>query len=266
MGFARAVWILFSHHLGKTLTSRRALGCAALGAMTVAAATLLAWIITQEEPGPYEVEPVVVLFLLLQIQVIVPLIALVVGSAVVSEEIDDRTITYLFTRPIPRPAILIGRWLASVVLVTLVLGTSTLAALAILDAALVPLRGALDPAIPRRILEVVLLGGAVYSGLFAALGALVRRPVIVGLGYSFAVEVFLANLPGGNQSLTIQYYLRSILFGVDADLGPVVRELELMATELATPPDALRTLAIVLAVALGLGSWAIARRQYVLPA
>jgi hypothetical protein len=35
--------------------------------------------------------------------------------------------------------------------------------------------------------------------------------MIAGLGYTFAIEGFLANLPGKNQALTIQYYLRSLI-------------------------------------------------------
>ena len=57
----------------------------------------------------------------LMVQGTVPLVALILGSAVVAEEIEDRTITYLFTRPIPRAAVLLGRWLATALVLELCL-------------------------------------------------------------------------------------------------------------------------------------------------
>jgi ABC-type transport system involved in multi-copper enzyme maturation permease subunit len=38
----------------------------------------------------------------LLVQGTVPLLALILGASVVAEEIEDRTLTYLFTRPVPR--------------------------------------------------------------------------------------------------------------------------------------------------------------------
>ncbi len=57
----------------------------------------------------------------------------------------------------------------------------------------------LDPGITLPLLAAALLGGAVYSAIFAAAGVFFRHPMITGLGYAFAVEGFLANLPGRNQ-------------------------------------------------------------------
>ena len=58
----------------------------------------------------------------------------------------------------------------------------------------------------RQILLTVLMGAVVYSALFAAAGALFKRPMLIGLAYTFVVEGFLGNLPGANQKATVQYY------------------------------------------------------------
>jgi ABC-type Na+ efflux pump permease subunit len=198
-----------------------------------------------------------------QVQTIVPLMALVMGSAVVAEEIEDRTITYLFTRPIPRGSILLGRWLAAVLFVLLALGLACSLVLGILGSIGMSDHAALPEGFERRLLGVVLLGGAVYTALFASAGALFKRPVLVGLAYTFVVEGFLANLPGGNQELTVQYYLKSVLVAGDPVLLEGFSE-TLALVKLEEPGAALRTLALVLFSALALGAWRLSRREYVL--
>ena len=49
---------------------------------------------------------------LLYIRFIVPVLGVFYGTALIADEVDDKTITYLFTRPIPRGAVLIGKYLA----------------------------------------------------------------------------------------------------------------------------------------------------------
>ena len=43
---------------------------------------------------------------------IVPVLGIFYGTALMADEVEDKTITYLFTRPIPRSAVLIGKYLA----------------------------------------------------------------------------------------------------------------------------------------------------------
>ena len=43
---------------------------------------------------------------------IVPVLGIFYGTSLMADEIEDKTITYLFTRPIPRSAVLVGKYLA----------------------------------------------------------------------------------------------------------------------------------------------------------
>ncbi len=43
---------------------------------------------------------------------IVPVLGIFYGTSLMADEVEDKTITYLFTRPIPRSAVLIGKYLA----------------------------------------------------------------------------------------------------------------------------------------------------------
>ena len=51
---------------------------------------------------------------LLYVRFIVPVLGVFYGTALIADEVEDRTITYLFTRPIRRGAVLIGKYLAYV--------------------------------------------------------------------------------------------------------------------------------------------------------
>src|SRR5512134_427967 len=42
----------------------------------------------------------------------VPILGVFYGTSLMADEVEDKTITYLFTRPIPRGAVLVGKYLA----------------------------------------------------------------------------------------------------------------------------------------------------------
>src|SRR2546425_6664953 len=52
---------------------------------------------------------------LLYIRFIVPVLGVFYGTSLIADEVEDKTITYLFTRPIPRSAMLYGKYLAYLV-------------------------------------------------------------------------------------------------------------------------------------------------------
>src|SRR3954449_4836278 len=49
---------------------------------------------------------------LLFIRFIVPVLGVFYGTSLIADEVEDKTITYLFTRPIPRRAVLLGKFFA----------------------------------------------------------------------------------------------------------------------------------------------------------
>lgn len=262
--FLRASAILFQAHLWRTFRSRRGLIAAGLAALPVILALLVSEVSRFEGPAPVEVVFAIAWYP--NVQVIVPLVALVLAGGVVAEEIDDRTITYLFTRPVPRASILLGRWLASAVPIVLLVGLSSWAVMQLLGPAASAERTTawLPAGFPARLVVTVMMGAAVYSAVFAAAGALFRHPIIVGLAYTFVIEAFLGNLPGSNQKATIAFYLRSYLFAHDPELGEL-RE-AIFNVPLVSAPDAVRALSLILIVVLALGALRFSRREYVLAA
>ncbi|HUR27970.1 MAG TPA: ABC transporter permease [Planctomycetota bacterium] len=274
MLLVRTTFLLFTTHLRRIFTTRRALVCIVLALLPA----LVAFLIAHFSRRIDETEIVVHIGGIMLLQIVVPLLALIAGSAVVAEEVEDRTITYLFSRPIPRASLLFGRWLATFVFLAAVLAlatwlflhaASTSHAVRSLSFRSLGLRGlGEEQPVPQlaagfgwTLYQAVLLGATVYSALFAVAGIVFKSPILVGLGYTFAVEGFLANLPGGNQALTIQFYLRSWML----ERGGAAWKVE--GVELDHPDKAatvLTTLACVLAVTLAFGAWRIVRREFVL--
>lgn len=265
--------LFFGTHLRRSLTSRRT----ALSFMLVLLPGGIAWTLAHFARRTSGTDIATHLGWLLMLQVLVPILTLVGGTAVVTEEIEDRTITFLFSRPIPRAALLFGRWLATLVLlsVMLALGTGLMlwaasqssggearALAAAGPDTLLRSPQPLSEGIALPLIQAVLLGGAVYSALFAVAGVFFKHPMILGLGYAFAIEGFLANLPGKNQALTIQYYLRS---WIAAYGSPAWNRVEGFGSAgFDTPLEVVTTLAAVLLVVLALGAWRIQRREFVL--
>jgi ABC-type transport system involved in multi-copper enzyme maturation permease subunit len=251
---AASTGLLFRIQIARIWWTRRTLACAAIAGIP----PLVAWLLAIGNPRTSPAAIAAHIGWLLLVQVVTPILALLSGSAVVTEEIEDRTITYLFSRPIPRAAVLLGRWLASLVVVSGFLGIS-----AVLTCSAA---GALrtDPELLPPLLQASLIGGAVYSGLFASVGVFAKHPMIVGLGYTFAVEGFLANLPGKNQSLTIQYYLRSLIASRGSHGWSEIAGFA--ATRFETAGASAATLAVLLAGVLLLASWRIGRREFVVSA
>jgi hypothetical protein len=292
--FLRASWILWVVHLRRILWTKRTL-IVLLGCLVP---PTLAWFVLHfTERGPTPIEAFLFPGWYLVLQLMVPLAAVILGSAVVSEEVDDRTITYLLTRPIPRPSVLVGRWLATLTILLALVGGSVTALAAVVErraATYVPHEpqerevrhrgrtvtrtepgpepelvaategGELPEGLFPGLLAIALLGATTYSALFAAIGTFNRYPMIVGLGYCFAIEGFLANLPGTNQAWTIQYYLRSFLMSRHPQLWSLIDEIQMRKFDDAR--EAVITLVVVLLLALAGGSLVLRRKQYVLSA
>jgi ABC-type transport system involved in multi-copper enzyme maturation permease subunit len=252
----RLTLLILRLSLFRVLRARRTL----FGALLCALPPAIAWLVfsTGKEIAG---DPVVThLGWFLGLQVVLPLLSLLGGSAVIAEELENRTLTYVFTRPVPRAALFLGRTLATLAWTALGLALMLGGMLLV-----VRLSGAepVSPGVAGPLLRAYVLGAAAYTAIFAALGTWTRHPMIVGAAYTFAIEGFLANLPGQNASLTVQHWLRSFVLasGSETAFGAA----EFVGGD-ASAAQALTRLLVILGVTLVAGSLIVSRRQYVLPA
>jgi ABC-type transport system involved in multi-copper enzyme maturation permease subunit len=99
----------------------------------------------------------------------VPVLAVFYGTALIADEVEDKTITYLFTRPIPRGAVLVGKYLAYLVCTGLVVLPSVM----LVYLLVVPINGSLGEGFVPLVKDLLLLGVGLagYGALFALVGA-----------------------------------------------------------------------------------------------
>ena len=196
----------------------------------------------------------------------VPLLGVFYGTSLIADEVEDRTITYLFTRPVPRGAVLVGKYLAYLVCA----GVLVLPSVMLVFFLVVPLLGgSIGAAFPDLLKDLALLavGLAVYGALFACVGALFKRPLLTGLVYIFGWEPVVIVVPGYMKRFTVSYYLQGLVpHAMPEDGGVTSLVLQaLQANEiLPSATVGLVGLAVIAIGGLALAVRLVERREYVL--
>jgi len=198
---------------------------------------------------------------LLYIRFIVPVLGIFYGTALIADEVEDKTITYLFTRPIPRSAVLVGKYLAYLVCTIFVV----LPAVVLIWLLIVPIGGSLGQGFPDLLkdLGLLALGLVVYGALFALVGAVFKRPLLAGLVFVFGWETVVMALPGTLKRFTVAFYLRGLVPHTMPANSPM-SIIESLFRE--TPPLTLCLfwLVTITLVSLYLAGRAVTNREYVL--
>ena len=209
---------IFDLSLGQMLWSRRSVFLAILvgGPVLLAAAIRLATILEHlfVHAGNNKQIGGVTLFgmmiWLLYVHVIVPVLGVFYGTALIADEVDDKTITYLFTRPIPRRAVLIGKYLSYLTCTILLVLPSVVAVYFLI----VPINGgSVGRSFPLLLADLgVLAAGLIaYGAVFALVGARLKRPLVIGLVFAFGWEPGVLLVPGYLKRATVAYYLQALV-------------------------------------------------------
>ena len=195
----------------------------------------------------------------------VPVLGVFYGTALIADEVEDRTITYLFTRPVARGAILAGKYLAYLVCTTVVILPSVM----LVYFLVVPLLGgSIGRNFPALLLDLGLVatGLAVYGAVFALVGAWFRRPLLTGLVFVFGWEPIVVVLPGYMKYLSVAYYLQGLAPHAMPQ-GDALSVIQAVLTSVQTPLGTganLGALAFIAAAALAAAIRVVERREYVL--
>ncbi len=201
-----------------------------------------------------------VMIWMLFLRFIVPVLGVFYGTALMADEVEDKTLTYLFTRPIAHGAVLLGKYLAYVVCTSLVVLPSVMLVYFLLvqfsDVAATFGQLLTD-------LGLLGLGLAVYGAVFAFVGAFFKRPLIIGLVFAFGWEQVAMVLPGYMKRFTIAYYLQALVPHAMPTEG-VVSILQGLFRDAPSAPTAIAWLATYVAIFLYLATRTVDRREYVL--
>jgi ABC-type transport system involved in multi-copper enzyme maturation permease subunit len=267
--FWHAVFRVFEISITQMLWSRRTVFMVLATGAPVAIAVLLR-IIHEMGMSSFRVNGVPVagpvifggMIWLLYLRFVVPVLGAFYGTSLISDEVEDRTITYLFTRPVPRGAIIIGKYLAYVVCTGLVVLPSVTAVYLLIT----PVAGgSIGATFPQLLTDLGLLalGLAVYGAVFTFIGALVPRPLVAGLLLVFGWEQVALLVPGYLRSFTVAHYLQSLVpHSMPQD--DTVSAIQSLFSEPPSPLSSLTSLAVILVVALWLAARIVEKREYVL--
>jgi hypothetical protein len=131
------------------------------------------------------------------------IMALVFATAIIAQEMEQKTISYLLTRPVPRWRILLTKHAVVVYATTLVTWISCI----LLGLVTYGPSEILRSRVPLDI-AVVPIGALAYCALFTCLATRFHNALVGGLIFVFGWESWVSSLPGNFQLLSLMAYLR----------------------------------------------------------
>jgi ABC-type transport system involved in multi-copper enzyme maturation permease subunit len=192
----------------------------------------------------------------------VPVLGAFYGTALIADEVEDKTITFLFTRPISRSAVLFGKYLAYIVCTMLVV----LPSVAVVWFLVAPLGGGtmastfIDLA---KDLPILAAGLAVDGALFALVGSTFKRPLLTGLIFVFGFEPAVLVFPGYLKKLSIAYYLQGLVPQAMPN-DTVVSLVQQIFRETPSFTTSVVALAVITVVSIWLAGRTVTNKEYIL--
>ena len=259
---------IFDLSLGEMLWSRRTIFMALVVGGPVLLA-IVARIVQASGIAPLRVNGVRVdaasmfgmMIWVLFLRFIVPVLGVFYGTSLIADEVEDKTLTYLFTRPIRRGAVLLGKYLAYLACTVFVV----LPGVMIVYFLLVPFRE-IPASFVSLLTDLGLLaaGIAAYGALFALVGAILKRPLVVGLVFAFGWEQLAMLMPGYLRRVTVAYYLQALVPHAMPSEGGVTSLLQSVFSETPSAAVSIFALTSITVGSLWLAVRAVERREYIL--
>lgn len=210
---------------------------------------------------------------------IVLLVALFYGTSVVAEELENRTLTYLFVRPVSKTAILVGKaaatWVSGALLIgPMIVVTYTLVTLGdgilseyVLNAGIVETTRVYSghPSsflqhFPTLVEDLLLTLGAlaVYVVIFTFVGAFFNKPVMWGIALAFGWESWVAYVPGLPHKLTVMHYIQSLTaHATGKNIGIQI------AGQVSSAGESILALIFIFGLFTFLSLWTFNNREYI---
>ncbi|MET7832877.1 ABC transporter permease subunit [Micromonospora sediminicola] len=133
----------------------------------------------------------------LGLAVVLPVVALIVGTGVLGAEIDDGTVVHILTKPLPRWQIVLPKLVVAAGVSAVTVGVPIYVAGVLADSVRLGL----------ALVAASAAGALAYSALFLALSLVTRRPVLLGLVYVLIWEGLLGRFVTGTRVLSIQQWV-----------------------------------------------------------
>jgi len=138
---------------------------------------------------------------------ILPLVVLLVATAAFGNEVGDRTLVYLFMKPLARWRIVAPKLAASLTVAGVPVALSGFAAVLLIE------DGDVGGAVATGV--GLFVGATAYAAVFTWAGLATRHALVIGLVYVFVWEAALAAYLDGIRFLSIRRYTLGIVSAID---------------------------------------------------
>jgi ABC-2 type transport system permease protein len=180
------------------------------------------------------------------VTLLLPIVAVLFGTAAFGAEIEDGTVVYVLAKPISRWAVVVSKLVGAAGMTAFL----TVAAVLISGAIVLLPLGEEGAQATRAFVAAMAVGSICYVSLFLTLSLFTRRALIIGLVYVLVWEGALSTLLPGIANLSIRQYS----LGVASAFWPMRAEEARLAAGTALP------LAVVLVVvAFVVATWRLMR-------
>lgn len=199
--------VIFRMTLGQIFFSKKTL-LMVIVAILPAAISFIFRFLRHGPRGVEEFFPMVMITMYLMFLTI--LLALLYGTALIADEVENKTITYLFTRPIRKEAIVLSKFAAYLLgTMTILISSALLTFLIIATDTKMRTSFGANLSLLLKYLGVFTLALVAYGAIFTFLGASIKRPVLVGLFFAFGWEKIAVIVPGLIKKISVVHYLLS---------------------------------------------------------
>ena len=191
----------------------------------------------------------------------VPVLGAFYGTSLIADEVEDKTVTFLFTRPVSRGAVLFGKFLAYVLCTMIVV----LPSVTVVWVLVTPIGGSLGQSFPDLIKDLLILatGLIAYGALFALVGAMFKRPLLISLVFVFGFEPAVLVFPGYLKRFTLAYYIQGLVPQAMPN-DSVVSLVQQIFRETPSLTAAVAALTFITVACLWLAARTVTNKEYIL--
>jgi ABC-2 type transport system permease protein len=186
------------------------------------------------------------------------ILSVVFATGVIALELEQKTIVYLLTRPVPRWRILLTRFIGKLTVVVVLCWLST-----ILLALCAYYPGQVFNERVMQDFKFLAVGALAYGSVSLMLAALTSRPLILGLVFAFGWETWVPQVPGEFKRFSIMTYLKVLApHPLRNDQPDMPQDPTAAIAGKISAADAWQTLILVIIVALIVSLVAFSRKEF----
>jgi len=193
---------------------------------------------------------------------LVPFVAVFWGSALLTDEVEGKTLVYLWTRPIGRARLFLMKYIVVALCLALLSAFSVLAAYLAIYLQRRPEQIISNLLMTVWDMRALAMGAATYAAVAFFLATWLKRPMAVGLLYAYVWDSAAAFLPGFLRRTSIRHHMLSLSTHPEADSSANEGFLKLLSEANTTETQAMVTLLVATVVFVAAGAYILRNREF----